>query len=957
MIDNNSFFRRTIVRQVLILLFWITGFSVSVSLIVWIRSARLALGNTFFVSSAVFITFLIGIAGGSYYFGKLIDTKRQELQTYLWLELIAGLYLFMLLIIFPLLSSFHKAIFNHIGDQILLMNTIKFLILFLILITPSTLIGATYPILSRFFIQSSERVSREVGNLFGISMFGAAVGCFLTGFVLLQFFGIRQTFILAASLNLFNATIIRFLLKNIEPTVHLETEFYDQKLKHLTRVTTPQSKLLKQVILIGIGISGLIAISYLVLWGNCFTYIMENSTYTSPITLSVFLIGLSIGAFFYPRFLEQGNLFYRFAIIEIIIGALGIISVMLITQLPILNKQLWHLVDGSNSWNWRTLIYFYDASIIILIPTILIGMTIPLVCKIYLINFEERGKIVGSIYALNVFGGILGLILTGFILLPKVGIQKSIIFLALINFLIGLVILFISMLKYGKMVRTSMIFGLVAAIFALSLLIPSNMIIKLFENLKNNYKVVYIKEGINTTTTIHHHNSQNELILASNGVAITGTSKEWLTTQRFYGHLPLLLHVKPDTILAIGFREGETLASVFLHHVTSVDCIDNTPDILKVSSLLTENRNDFASNPNFHLVPVYGKNFVSASNKKYDIIINAVIHPAFDENASLLSLEFFQNCRNKLNINGIISCVIPLFRISIEDFKVIINTFHSVFPFTTLWYPNNCLNQYAFLIGSMDPKFEIDYKQIATRLKDPNILVNLSQIGMDNIYEILDAFIMGPKTLTNITEGVQLNNDNTPFLEFSTPKIPDTPSNWNQILQLLASYREPVFPYLTNIDSTMEQREFTRLILDNYYQSTELVFNALNCELLGKPERALQIYRQVYMMNRFDRGAKRFMDTYFDSLLVTSPQTPAEFIQNATIYYQKMEYEEAINFTNKALELNPDYAPAYFSLGINYEIMRDFKKAKEMYQKTLKLKPNLQQARDRLDSLSLKLGN
>ena len=85
--------------------------------------------------------------------GKIIDTKRNELQTYLWLELITGLYLFMLLIIFPLLSSFHKTLFLYIGDQIFLMNAIKFLILFLILIIPSTLIGATFPILSRFFIE------------------------------------------------------------------------------------------------------------------------------------------------------------------------------------------------------------------------------------------------------------------------------------------------------------------------------------------------------------------------------------------------------------------------------------------------------------------------------------------------------------------------------------------------------------------------------------------------------------------------------------------------------------------------------------------------------------------------------------------------------------------------------------------------------------------------------------
>ncbi len=70
-----------------------------------------------------------------------------------------------------------------------------------------------------------------------------------------------------------------------------------------------------------------------------------------------------------------------------------------------------------------------------------------------------------------------------------------------------------------------------------------------------------------------------------------------------------------------------------------------------------------------------------------------------------------------------------------------------------------------------------------------------------------------------------------------------------------------------------------------------------------------------------------------------------------------MEYELAISLVNKALKLNPDYAPAYFALAINYEIMGKIKKAKQMYRKTLKLKPGIRTAKDRLDSLSSKNAN
>ena len=957
MLDNNNFFRRTIIRQILIFIFWVSGISVSIAVITWIRMFKLIFGNTYFIANSVLITFLAGLAIGSFYFGKKIDKQREELQTLFWFELFIGLYLLFLLIIAVVFPAIQNAIFPLISKQFLLMKIIQFFLIFISLIVPSILIGALFPIVGRFLIQSSIRAIREVGNLYGIHAFGAILGCLLTGFAFIPIFGIRQTLIFAALLSLFSASIVRFLINKITSTINIEAEFYDQKLKHLERVDASHSKLRKQSAIIGITITGFLSISYLILWSKSLILITENNTYSLYINLIVIFTSLSIGAFFYPRFLERESLFSIFAIIQIIIGAFVIISVILIPLLPGLNKNLLVLLNGTNKWGWQILVYFYDAIMVILLPTILIGITVPLVCKIYLTNYEQRGNALGAVYSANFSGAVIGVIVTAFLLLPGVGIQRSIMFLALISLLLGLAILFLFSLKYGRILKTSIVFGLVAAIFGLSLLIPSNFIAKIFENKNEDTNVIYVKEGFNSTITIYEDTSQNENFFSANNIITTGNTKEWLTIQRLHGHLPLLLHPNPDTILTIGFRDGETLKSVFFHNVKWIDCVDGKPEFRMVPSSINQNLYHLDSIPNFNFIPLDGKHYVSTFKNKYDVILNDILHPAYEKNASLYSKEHLLACERNLKSNGILTSVIPLFKISIEDFKVIINTFHSVFPSSTLWYPNNFLNQYAFLIGSLDPDFKINYQQVDDRLKEPGIVVNLAHIGMDNIFEILDAFIMSTKTMKELTEGVRINRDNLPHLEFSCPRTADSPSNWNQTLELLANYREPVFPYLTNIDSTLEQKEFVRLVLDNYYKSTDLVFNALGYELLGKSNESLKIYRQVYMMNRFDRGAKRFIDLFYDPLLIKSPQIPAEYIQNATIYYQKMEYDEAINLVNKALEMNPDYAPAYFALGINFEILGKLSEAKRMYQKTLKLKPDLYQAKNRLDSLALRNGS
>ena len=301
MINNNSFFRRTIIRQVLIFLFWISGISVSIAVITWIRMFKLIFGNTYFIANSVLITFLMGLAIGSYYFGRKIDKQRKELQTFLWFELFIGLYLLLLLIIAIVLPAIQRAIFPLISQQILLMKIIKFCLIFISLITPSVLIGAVFPILGRFLIQSSAGAIREVGNLYGINAFGATLGCLLTGFALLQIFGIKQTLIFAAILSLFNASIVRFLLNKITPTINIETEFYDQQLKHLEQVATPQSTLRKQSIIIGTTISGFLSISYLVLWLKSLIFVTGNNSYSFYIILIVIFTGLSIGAFFLSK--------------------------------------------------------------------------------------------------------------------------------------------------------------------------------------------------------------------------------------------------------------------------------------------------------------------------------------------------------------------------------------------------------------------------------------------------------------------------------------------------------------------------------------------------------------------------------------------------------------------------------------------------------------------------------
>jgi len=268
-----------------------------------------------------------------------------------------------------------------------------------------------------------------------------------------------------------------------------------------------------------------------------------------------------------------------------------------------------------------------------------------------------------------------------------------------------------------------------------------------------------------------------------------------------------------------------------------------------------------------------------------------------------------------------------------------------------MWFNNNSFNRHILLLGSKNGLNKINAAQIELRIKDAELAHDLSTSGLNDIFELWDCFLMGSSEINKLTLGVQTNNNNKPVVEFSAAKTEENPHLTNHILQLLKSYREPIFPYLLSPDTTIEAHDKFRKKLDEYFKSSDLILEAFFELSLSHEDQAISFFQQAYMLNRSDKTAKKFLNDYFDAILIASPSTPYELTENAKIFFQKIENDTAITLLQKAIALNDQYAPAYFALGLNYEITGDFASAKQMYQKTLLLKPDLQNVQGRLNKV------
>ncbi|GIU68386.1 MAG: hypothetical protein KatS3mg001_236 [Candidatus Pacearchaeota archaeon] len=189
-------------RKILLWTFAISGFTALVYEIVWSRQLQLIFGSTVYAVSTILTTFFVGFSLGSYLFRNVADNSKNPVKLFALIQIGIGLYAVIILWLFKILPSFYIHLTNIPGIQF-----IQFLLLFLIIITPATLFGATWPVISKSYIDY-EKLGKDTGRLYAFNSFGSFLGPLAAGFVLVPILGIIKTSLLMALINIIIGTIL-----------------------------------------------------------------------------------------------------------------------------------------------------------------------------------------------------------------------------------------------------------------------------------------------------------------------------------------------------------------------------------------------------------------------------------------------------------------------------------------------------------------------------------------------------------------------------------------------------------------------------------------------------------------------------------------------------------------------------------------------------------------------------
>lgn len=945
------------------LLFFLSGATGLIYQLIWVRKLVLIFGNTTYATSSILTAFMGGLALGSYLIGKHADRIKAPLRTYGWLELGIGASATLILFFFlPVSDGVYIWLYNLIGNQTFIFNVVRFLLSILILIIPTTLMGGTLPVISKYFIRDSTHFGQRLGRLYGFNTLGAVVGAFFTGYFLISFFGVSATLWIAIGLNLAIGLTALILDRPRETTTGVV-----KKDKKPQRKATPVPELpakirayeprVAKLVLWLFGIAGFVSLAYEVVWTRALIFFISSTTYSFTIILTTFLVGIALGSLLVAKWIDRmPRLVLWFSVFEIFIAITAVATIFLLMHLHTFQNALIALVQPDN-WTLVSILLFLTAFLILILPTIGMGAVFPIVNRIYVENIAQIGKGVGYVYMANTIGAILGSFLSGFVLIPLLGMNATILFLALVNLGLGLVsILNETDFQARKMryltfsVAAVVVFGLIGIstfttrpIFLKTAGFFETRLLDHKDTAAGTVSVLEKKDQLNIW-------GRNVRYLNVNGHNTAHTTFSDMVIHKMLAHLPMLLTPNPRHALVVGFGFGNTCRS-FLDYpkLKSLDCVElveyekHTAEFFK-----TENEGIFEDS-RFSFIENDGRNYILAARKQYDIISINSVDPKFSP--TLYTEEFYRKCLRRLNENGQLVAWLPIYGMSLEEVQSLVKSFITVFPNSSLWYNNP---EHLLLLGAKG-NYPIDLAQVKARMELPEVAASLAAIHLNDPFALLATYFCGSPGLYKFSGSVPGHTDNHPLVEFS--RIP-TKEMLPEVYQELLKCRETVLLNSQNFEAFGVADTVQNQILRFETGMKNLMADFFTYRMFGAmPNQRETVDGAISSMRKYlnsetatDFGLIQYVDLvsqqnlaedkkYFETAIAKAPHFAKAMVLLGLEQAGRNEWPNALAFYQQALEINSQYPTAWLNAGYAQTQLQQWEPAKLAFEKLLALDP------------------
>jgi|SRR5271157_1597247 len=747
---------------VLLLLFAASGCAALIYEIVWYQLLQLAIGSTAVSLGVLLATFMGGLCAGSLLLPRILARRwRHPLLVYALIEAGIGVCGILVLIGMPLIGGIYSAAVGHGMPAILL----RALVCAVCLMPPTLLMGASLPAIARW-IETSPRGVAWLGLLYGANTAGAVAGCLLAGFYLLRVFDMTAATLAAAAINGLVALGSWYLSRTTPERAPAGPPGG-------AAAPSRAGRRRFQAAYAAIALSGATALGAEVVWTRLLGLLFGATVYTFSIILAIFLAGIGLGS-------AAGSLFSRSARPR---AALGICQLLLAGAIAwtafTLSRSLpyWPVNPLLSGSPWITFQVDMARAIWTILPaTLCWGASFPLALAAVAGRQDDPGRLVGGVYAANTFGAIVGALAFSMILIPRIGTQQCQRALMALAALGALCMLLPAAWRARS--KPAALAALAASLGALGYLaagvapVPGNLIAygrRMITSAAGS-ELLYVGEGMNASIAITRW-SDGAIQFHVSGKVEASTEPYDMRLQRMLGHMPALVHPRPQSVLIVGFGAGVT-AGTFVTHpgIRRIAVCEMEPIIPPTATRFFARENyNVMNDPRTRIYYDDARHFVLTTRDKFDIVTSDPIHPWVKGSATLYSREYFELVRERLNPGGVVTQWVPLYESSAEVVKSEIATFFEAFPEGSIWANELNGGGYdVFLLGQREPG-RIDVDAMEARLEEPayaRAAESLREVGLGTAVDLLSTYAGQERDLKPWLLGAEINHDGNLRLQY-----------------------------------------------------------------------------------------------------------------------------------------------------------------------------------------------
>ena len=670
--------------------FFLSGFAALLYETVWLRQFAILLGTTEQSLAIVLSSYMGGLAIGAVAAAKWAHRIRRPLLVYGILEF--GIAIAALLIPFELslVESLQSSLFGSYQELPsaggFVQGAFTFGSVMALIAIPTSLMGATLPLLSSHTVDSDEHLGSRIGALYSINTFGAVAGTLVAAFFCLPNFGLSRTTWMGAAINIVVFALVAWIVSRdsssdqsheANPTV-VSSEPTARRIDKNIEGWCPRNRWILALIFV----SGAISFCYEIVFTRMMGHYLGGSVYSFSTMLAGFLLGIAAGGAIAARYSNKRHI----ALVGFVF-AQCLTATFALVAFRSLDRSIEMLMSNGSIGSGGYVSVMMSIGILLPMATS-IGATFPFAIRIFSHDYHDAGSSSGIVYSVNVVGGIIGSLLTGVFLMPWLQYHGTVVAAVIGN--LGLAVAAVMFIGTQRLhLAWPAVAMCILALFFPRL--PENVLRSTpLESSKIRGEMLFNHVGKSATVSVFYN--EGFLSFVTNGLPEarllppqSGMDSRldggWLTA------LPPLLNPQCESMLVIGLGGGVAVQDV-APSVKSIDVIELEPAVVEANQrVATLRTKDPLSDPRVSIVLNDGRNALSRTQEKFDAIVSQPSHPWTAGASHLYTHEFAMAVRKRLNSRGIFLQWISSEFVDPELVASMAATLADVFPHVRMYCP------------------------------------------------------------------------------------------------------------------------------------------------------------------------------------------------------------------------------------------------------------------------------